>query len=767
MRKRPLLIALCVFWMGCVYAVKQNVWLLLAFVALSIYLLRKGRKRIGRGLVLLLIFLLAFLHTQREIEFRNTFLSIYEDGEQVTVWGEIYKEEEMEESKYRLYLKDCYVDSTDMPCNDVMVYTSSAGFQVGSILKVQGKLNHFTKAPNEGGFDSKRFYHSQRVDFYIKAESVEQVGDNSNGCLRWIHGRKEALKEVYHKNLKQPWAGLVQGIVLGDKSDLESEVKELFTESGIVHILTVSGLHVSLLGRGLYGILRKRGLGFVVSALAAGTLLLGYGYLTGNGVSTRRAVGMLLLFMLGEILGRASDMLNSMGGVCLVLLWEKPFLVGYSGLLFSVTALLGIGVVGKILAMDTKRWSGLWMSLGVTMTTLPMVALSYYEVPLYSVLLNCIVIPLLTPVFVCGILGGLLGLIWPWGGGVCLLPCQWVLWLYRALCGLVGRLPLAQIVTGRPPVWLVVVYYGVLALGLWYLYSHSHRPPEEKEKKRNISWYKMALLLGCFLLLALYKKNPYLEITCLDVGQGDGIHISIQGTNLMIDGGSSSLDSLGEDRLIPYFKYHKITKIDYWFVTHADMDHISGLLEVLEQGYPVDYLVVSAYIPRDENYELLQQGADQCGAKMLFFHPGEGLRIGAVEITCLLPDGTKTNGDRNDLSLVLSMKWDGGSGLFAGDISQEVEEYLLQQVELNDVTIYKVSHHGSKYSSSTELLQTINPEIALISAGKWNIYGHPHKDTLERLEDVGATVYNTGWVGQITLGFRKNGSGYLYLPMLE
>ena len=767
MRKRPLLIALCVFWIGCAYAISQSIWYILIFTVLCIYLLIKGTKRIGRGLVLLLIFLFAFLHTQRQIEFRNAYLSIYEDGDEVTVWGEIYKEEEMEESKCRLYLKDCYIDSRDMPCNDIVVYSSTTGFQVGSILKVQGKFNHFTKAPNEGGFDSMQFYHSQKIDFYIKAESVEQIGDNSSGCLRWIVGLKEALKKVYQRDLKQPWSGLVQGIVLGDKSDIEDEVKELFTENGIVHILTVSGLHVSLLGRGLYEFLRKRGLGFLLSALAAGTLLLGYGYLTGNGVSAQRAVGMLLLFMLGDVIGRTSDMLNSMGGVCLVLLWENPFLVGYSGLLFSVTALLGIGVVGKILAMGTKRWSGLWMSIGVTMATLPIVALSYYEVPLYSVLLNCIVIPLLTPVFVCGILGGLLGLIWSWGSRVCLLPCRWILWAYRALCGLIERLPMAQIVTGRPPVWLVVIYYAVLGLGLWYMYHRIQSQPEEKEKKRGTIWYRIALLLGCFLLLVLYKRNPYLEITCLDVGQGDGVHLSIQGTNLMIDGGSSSLDGLGEDRLIPYFKYHKITKIDYWFVTHADLDHISGLLQVLEQGYPIEYLVVSAYIPRDENYVTLQQAADKCGTKILFLEPGEGLSIGPVELACLLPDGTKTNGDRNDLSLVLSMKWDSGSGLFAGDISQEVEEYLLQQVKLDDVTIYKVSHHGSKYSNSSELLQAINPEVALISSGKWNVYGHPHKDTLDRLEEVGAQVYNTGWSGQITVGFRKNGSGYLYLPMLE
>ena len=96
-----------------------------------------------------------------------------------------------------------------------------------------------------------------------------------------------------------------------------------------------------------------------------------------------------------------------------------------------------------------------------------------------------------------------------------------------------------------------------------------------------------------------------------------------------------------------------------------------------------------------------------------------------------------------------------------------MEEYLLQQVKLNDVSIYKVSHHGSKYSNSLELLQTINPEIALVSSGKWNVYGHPHPDTIDRLELVGAKVYNTGWVGQITVGISKNGSGYLHLPMLE
>ena len=153
------------------------------------------------------------------------------------------------------------------------------------------------------------------------------LGDALNPVEKWILDLQESIGDVYEESLPAKWAGVMKGIVLGDKAELEDDIKTLFTASGIVHILTVSGLHVSVLGRGFYQFLRKRGLGFLFSGIAATIVLLGYGYLTGNGISTLRAIGMMLLFMLAQLSGRSYDMLNALGGVCLFLLWENPFLV--------------------------------------------------------------------------------------------------------------------------------------------------------------------------------------------------------------------------------------------------------------------------------------------------------------------------------------------------------------------------------------------------------------------------------------------------------
>jgi competence protein ComEC len=431
----------------------------------------------------------------QNLDFRQEYLSKLRDGETITVLGEIYKEEQLDETTCRIYLKDCYVsiqnssiqnsafaddtsvisvsvsenvNSTYIPCNNVMVYTSSANFQAGIILKIKGQFHNFREASNEGNFHSRLFYHSQKIDFYLEAEEVEIKDSNLSLVEKKILDLKESLSRVYQSSLPKKWAGVIEGIVLGDKSSLDEGLKNLFTISGIEHILTVSGLHVSVLGKGFYKILRNRRLGFFLSGIMAGILLLGYGYLTGNGVSTMRAIGMMLLFMVAQWIGRSYDMLNSLGGVCLFLLWENPFLIDYTGLWFSVMALIGVGWIGNVLSENVGKGKALWMSVGVTLATLPIVAYCYYELPLYSPILNCIVIPLLTPVFVCGVFGGVIGLFLPGVGKVILYPCRLILSLYEWVCEWIGKLPFANIITGEPPIWLMVMYYVLLGLGvLW------------------------------------------------------------------------------------------------------------------------------------------------------------------------------------------------------------------------------------------------------------------------------------------------------------
>lgn len=770
MRKRPLFLSACVFLIGLAYQRYGDYMFcigLYLLLCVEIYYGMKSKKikrMAGRCAMLLSAFVLGMTHMKQEENFRDAYLSNLEDDSQVVIWGEIVK---LETTEYgiRMILSDSYIHLKEekIPCNNIMVYASSNHFQVGEIHKITGQLHKWETARNQGGFDSLTFYQSQKIDFSVQAESNVRLGQEENVIRDFLLVLKESITDVYGACMSEKAAGFYSGMILGDKSKLDDTLKEMFTLNGISHILAISGLHVSIIGRGLYSWLRKMGIGFWGAGMVAGMVLLIYCYMVGNGMSAVRAVGMMLLFFLGQYLGQSYDMLNSLGAMCLFLLWDNPFLLEYSGFWFSIMALVGVGFVGDTLSKCVKRGKSLWMCIGITMTTLPIVAYCYYEIPLYSPFVNCFVLPLLTPVFVLALIGGMLGIVCPWISYVLLFPCSLVLWIYEWICTMTVKLPFANIITGKPSMQIIAVYYLVLFVGTWVIRKRiiktwlEELKLYEKRSREILLCFlkKYSFVFGvcviCCWLIVYPKPKPF-EITFLDVGQGDGIYISAgNGTTYFIDGGSTSEASLGEYTILPFLKSKGIESIDYWFVSHADTDHISGLLEVLESGYEIGSLVMAKHVPLDENYTMLVSMADICGVEVLHIDAGDQIVSEHMTFTCLSPWADSVE-DRNEASLVLEVEVENGEkALFAGDISAETEQLLLDKGVLEEIWLYKASHHGSKYSNSKELLEVLQPEISVVSCSENNNYGHPGKEAIENMENIGSEVLYTMENGQITI----------------
>lgn len=768
MRKRPLAYVACVFLAGlaCWRYEAEVLWLVLGLLIFwEIWLGAKTKKVLktaGRSFILLSAFLLGILWMQREENFREVYMSKIEDGSEVTVWGELIKTETTEWGK-RGILSDCYIrlEGDIIPCNDIMVYLSSNHFQMGQIHKVTGQLKTFIEARNQGNFNQKLYYHSQKIDFAIYEENCSVLSEGLGEWKKNLLLFRNEISTVYDNSMKEKAAGFYQGMVLGDKTNLDETIKDLFTLGGISHILAISGLHVSIIGRGIYQWLRRMGIGFLPSGIVGGCLLISYCIMVGNGMSTIRAVGMMLLYFWAQWIGKSYDMLNALGAMVLILLWENPFLIEYSGFWFSVMALIGVGFVGRELSTCTKRGSGIWMSIGITLSTLPVTACSYFEIPMYSPLVNFLALPLLTPVFCLAIIGGVLGIWFPTVAFVLLQPCEWLLIFYEWLCSTVAKLPGASIICGMPSVSLVMVYYVILFVGIFLL-------------RRIERWqFAFALCLFCFFLIAFPKSKPF-EITFLDVGQGDGIYISGgDGTTYFIDGGSSNVNEVGEYRILPFLKAKGVKDLDYWFVSHCDTDHISGLLEVLETGYEIEYLVLAKECPKDEMYESLLIMAQEAEVEVLHMDVGHRICSDNMEITCLAPGGkngpnigedrNEISQDRNESSLVLELKWKQGKGeqsfkaLFAGDISTATEDKLCRAGLLEDVDLFKAIHHGSNYSNGSLILEKLQPEYIVVSCGENNLYGHPGAQAVERMEGTGAELFYTMEGGQITIQIDKMG----------
>ena len=774
MRKRPLFLIACVFLTGLAYQRYHAgvLWIfLIGILGVEVFCGFKHNTRklmAGRSIILLSAFLIGMVHMQKEEGFRDAYMSKIVDDTEGVVFGEISK---IEHTDYgvRMILSDVYIHLEEevIPCNQVMVYASFNHFQVGEIHKFTGKLNMFEKARNEGNFDAYVYYQSQKIDFSMWCEESVLLGSSDAEWMKGLLYLKERLSQVFYDCMNIKPAGFFTGMILGDKTNLDEGIKDLFTMAGISHILAISGLHVSIIGRGLYQQLRKRGMGFGVAGIISGAVLVAYCFMVGNGMSAVRAVGMMILNFFAQYMGRAYDMLNALGAMVLILLWNNPFLIEYSGFWFSVLALVGVGYVGKVLSeqVDSKKniWnnlaSSLWMCTGITLTTLPVVALCYYEVPLYSSFINFIVLPILTPIFVLALIGGIVGIWLPTIAAFILVPCTWVLGLYEWICELVEGLPFASIISGKPSVTVVVVYYLALFGGVWLMRHWQKMKADIKVEKNEkipllvIKKYVCSLVLCiiCFSLIIYPKAKPF-EITFLDVGQGDGIYISAgDGTTYFIDGGSTSEDLVGEYRILPFLKSKGVARIDYWFISHADMDHISGIFDMLESGYKIGYLVISEHAPEDENLQELISRAKLCEVEFIRMDVGEKIVSTDMSISCLYPWDSSQR-DKNDASLVLELEiQDGRKAFFAGDISSDIEQLLLERGGVDDVWLYKASHHGSKYSNSSELLQVLQPEVSVISCSKGNFYGHPHEEAIERIEAVGCEVFYTMDNGQIVI----------------
>lgn len=836
MRKRPFLLLACMFLAGVQFGAGRAWYALPLAMVVVVYARPWQEKSPRRGLLFLLIFTLfaaGALRAESESRLQASYLPEFEDGQQVRLVGEITRIEERERCVcYRL--TDCVMDRSNeyMPCNDVLAYASSDEFSIGQIIVITGTISLFEPAANEGGFDVRSYYQSQKIDFGVWVDTVEAVHGTGNRYSNFLMQIRKRLSESIAGC--QGTDGILSAMLLGEKSQLDEEIKSLYRLTGIGHILAISGLHVTMLGIGLYRLLRRCGVRYASCAVFVSFVMLSYGWMTGGSMSTCRAVGMLLVYLLADVLGRGYDMLSALGLVIIVLLWDNPFLVHYSGFWLSVVAVLGVGVTGPVLvgwsncfhehssilyegtgigekaferyaigrkAAERKRdksrefgkdevrkttvrrrreksWKdkgreSLVMGLGIQITTLPLVALYYYELPIYALFLNSVVLMLVKYVVGVGGVAAVAG-VWCLGLGTILMqPCNWILGLYQWACELTLSLPGARVITGCPAKWQIVLYYIMLGIFLWVLARRTEVLRKQRDAKqellkergsdkktdravvavhRKIEMFWVALWLILMISVILFHPLEKGEVDILDVGQGDGSYVcTANGTTMFIDGGSLDVPDVGDNRILPFLKYKGVKGIDYWFVSHTDQDHISGLTEVLESGYPVRHLVFAAAVRENEKTVELAGVAQEAGTKVVYMQAGDVLVAGSARLRCLYPTAGEQREDINELSLVLRLEEDGSSCLFTGDISSEVEKELLAIGAIEEVDFLKAAHHGSKYSNSYEFLQALQPKIVSISCGENNRYGHPGEETLERLNQVDSKILRTDQNGEIRI----------------
>lgn len=654
--------------------------------------------------------------------------------------------------------------------------------ELGSIVCVKGIAQNFSQARNPGSFDQKEYYRLQNLFFQLQEAELIAVDGKYSIYREYLYQMRRRMERTLERVMNEKDASIMKAMVLGNKAELDRDSKQLYQKSGIAHVLAISGLHISLLGMGLYRLLKKYRVPTGISVCIAVAVMLAYGDMVGMSSSAYRAIFMFAMKMGAEVLHRTYDMLTALALSAASVLLEQPLYLYHTGFLLSFGAILGVGCLTDVLETDTKqmllysneqnrmiqKWrkiqfgikESLKASLAIFLIHFPIMLHAYYEFPIYSFLLNLIVIPMMGVLMCLGLMSILCGSIPLYAlqgiAQIAASGCHGLLRFFEGACNISLSLPAANWIIGKPAKWQILSFYLVPLL-LWVLELNRRK---QKECEICLPTQIKIMWIVAAVFVITHRSYNGLGITILDVGQGDGIWIETQtGHHYLIDSGSTSQRKLGEYTLLPFLKYTGTDKLEAVFLTHLDEDHISGVMELLEnpQGIQVGRVVVAQAVIRDEAYDKLELLCKEKKIPISYASTGDVLRDGQLTLKVLHPAADYKTDSRNAYSLVMALEYGNFHALFTGDAGADAENLVAE--ELGDswhCQLYKAAHHGSRYSNSQMLLETMKPELTVISCGEDNSYGHPHRETLERLQQVQSGVLITKDTGAIMLRITKN-----------
>lgn len=630
---------------------------------------------------------------------------------------------------------------------------------VGEKIRVFGEGKAADPARNPGAFDYRLYCRSRGISGIIYVEGYTVTGGKVHVFSDSLYRIRRCFSEQLKAIALPEDAGILSAVLFGEKDDLDSEIYELYRKNGISHLLAISGLHVSIVGLGIWKIFRKGGAGFWISGIFAGGFLCAYGMMVGSGASVTRAVSMAGLSFLAAAVGRTYDLPTAMCIPAAGLLLAHPYLLSQASFQLSFLAVTSLIYPGRLFSSQGEKLftdekisaaaSAFFTSLSIQVVTAPVILWHSFGIPVYGVFLNLIVIPLMTYVVISGFLGLGLSFLSESVGGAMLGGAHYILKFYEVICNWTGELPGAELVLGQPEIWKIGCYYGLMIFGA-VVYE---RGMEIAENKKHRLVLLCAAWLAAFLFL-LPSRQTGLSATFLDVGQGDGIVLRSESHTILVDCGSSQQKSIGEKVLVPYLKSQGVTRLDLAVMTHGDQDHMNGiryLLEHPESGIRVGGLMMPE-AGKDEIYRKMAELAKKRDIPVFYAKkgdiwnnfPGKGMSM-----ECLSPDGGTEFTDRNEESLVFRLTYGRFSMLLTGDMETSGEETLLTSGVLTPVTILKAGHHGSATSSSEEFIEKLSPSVTILSYGRKNRYGHPAEKVRKRLLEHGSKIYETGLSGAV------------------
>ena len=756
--------------------------------------------------VLITIYITSIISNTITIFQNSKYENLYKDEENLS--GTAIVISEKEEKEYNYIYKIKILDIGKENCKNTYLYLKVSKkkdvfLEYGDVIKFNGKFQEASRKRNYGGFNYKDYLKSIKIYGTVKVDEMKILEKNKGNILiSFTKNISNSIKDKINSLLDSRQASMLIGILLGDDGSIEEDIEESFKISSLSHVLAVSGMQVTFIISGMY-LMFKSSLGKRKTRIVIIIILIFYTALTGFTPSIVRASIMGILIIGASLFYRKNDIWISISLSLLMMLIYNPFLITNVGLQLSYLGTIGIILLNKTvfqilknIKLKDKKYEYkinrkailliskvkeiLSVTISASMEVYPVMLFHFNLFSTYFLITNLLVSIILGPLTILGTVVVILSFI---SLGLAEFLSGAMEFFINILISIsnFSNLPLSKIYVVTPKiVSILIIYIFFIVFNYIYKIYQNKDPNNTKVRFRNLialykyrftqykEKYKKRILIAFLLIISISLVYSYipkdLKIYFVDVGQGDCTFIvTPKNKTILIDGGGSTGSDfdVGESTLLPYILDRGYKKIDLIVISHFDQDHVGGVLTILRE-LKVNRVCISKQEEDSENYQEFLKIVKEKNIPVTIVKIGDRIKVeNNLYFDILWPKEEQIEENKiNNNAIVMKLNYNNFSMMLTGDIEEVAEKEIVKTYKDKKILksdILKVAHHGSKTSTTEEILNEIEPKVSLIGVGKNNLFGHPSSEVLKRLENLNSKIFRTDINGEINISVNSKG----------